>query len=80
MKGTLVVVGVIGLLVFASGGFEKSEGNPKFEFPGKNEQPEYDCRKHAPDKVCEVPYKDKVVLYCYADTIPRVVRFRDECK
>lgn len=48
--------------------------------PPKKERAEYDCRKHAPDKVCEIPWKDKTVLYCYKGTIPRVVRFREECK
>lgn len=54
-----------------------AEGSPAR--PRTSERPEYDCRKHAPDKVCEVPWKDKVVLYCYADTVPRVVRYREEC-
>lgn len=43
------------------------------------ERPEYDCRKHARDKICEVPWKDKIVLYCYAGKIPKVVRYREEC-
>ncbi len=80
MGRTLLVVAGIALLILFSRGIEKGGGNPKFELPANEKiQPEYDCRKHAPDKVCEVPWKDKVVLYCYADAIPRVVRFRDEC-
>lgn len=47
--------------------------------PPKREKPEYDCRKHAKDKICEVPWKDKVVLYCYRGKIPKVVRVREEC-
>jgi len=43
------------------------------------ERPEYDCRKHSPDKICEVPWKDKVVLYCYKNKVPKVVRYRWEC-
>lgn len=48
--------------------------------PKTSERPEYDCKKHAVDKICEVPWKDKVVLYCHAGKIPRVVRYREECK
>lgn len=45
----------------------------------KSEQAEFDCRTHAADKICEVPWKDKTVLYCYAKKIPKVVRYRSEC-
>ena len=47
--------------------------------PRSLERPEYDCRIHAKDKICEVPWKDKVVLYCYSGKIPKVVRYREEC-
>lgn len=51
------------------------------ESPRKKQAAEYDCHVHAKDKICEVPWKDKVVLYCYANPkIPRVVRYRSECK
>lgn len=45
----------------------------------KPEQPEFDCHVHAADKICEVPWKDKIVLYCYANKVPKVVRYRTEC-
>jgi hypothetical protein len=48
--------------------------------PLRKEAQEYDCRKHDPDKVCLVPWKDKTVLYCYKGVIPKVVRYRSECK
>lgn len=47
--------------------------------PKRSERPEYDCRKHSKDKICEVPWKDKTVLYCYKGKIPKVVRYREEC-
>lgn len=47
--------------------------------PRTKERAEYDCKKHALDKICEVPWKDKIVLYCHKDKIPRVVRTREEC-
>lgn len=47
--------------------------------PRRKETVEYDCKKHAVDKICEVPWKGKIVLYCHKDRVPRVVRTRDEC-
>lgn len=81
MKGTLVAIGIIGLLIFVSGGFDKEGKSPSVQRPPNREAPEYDCRKHALDKICEVPWKGSQVLYCYADPKhPRVVRLREECK
>jgi hypothetical protein len=76
MNRTLAVIVLIGALIFVSGCKEGSG----FKSPRKREQAEYDCHKDARDKVCEIPWKDKIVLYCYADSVPRVVRFREECK
>lgn len=92
MKRTLAVLGIVGAVLFVSG-CDKTK--PKYkpvdvtqtvkvparglERPKNKEKPEYDCRKHARDKICEVPWKDKIVLYCYADKIPRVVRYREDC-
>lgn len=39
---------------------------------------EYDCRKQD-DQICEVPWKDKMVLYCYKGKVPKVVRYNWEC-
>lgn len=79
MKATLVVIGLIGALIFISGGFKSDPSQGGFQRPRTKEAPEYDCRKSI-DRICKVPYKDKVVLYCYKGTIPRVVRYREECK
>lgn len=68
---------ILAVLCLALTGCQKP--SPQLNSPRKKEQAEYDCRKHALDKVCEVPWKDKIVLYCYAKPIPRVVRDRDEC-
>lgn len=48
------------------------------ERPRAAERQEYDCRKQD-DKICEVPWKNKIVLYCYKGKIPKVVRYRWEC-
>lgn len=58
----------------------KEPGQGGLKRPRSIERPEYDCKKHAVDKICELPWKDKVVLYCHAGKIPRVVRYREECK
>lgn len=75
MKNFATAVGLIvilGLTTACETGDFKSR-------PRRKEAAEYDCKKHAVDKICEVPWKDKIVLYCHRDTIPRVVRYRDEC-
>lgn len=81
VKASVIVIA--GLLVL--GGckdtgetYKKSQRRSQTQTQTK-EQPEYDCRIHAPDKICEVPWKDKVVLYCYKGKIPKVVRYREEC-
>lgn len=77
MKALLgAVLASLALLVL--GGCKPSAGEGSSS-PKRLERPEYDCRKHAPDKICEVPWKDKIVLYCYKGKIPKVVRFREEC-
>lgn len=58
----------------------KDTGDGGLKRPRASERPEFDCRKHDPDKVCLVPWKDKVVMYCYKGKIPRTVRYREECK
>lgn len=58
--------------------YKKSQTRSQGSLPGKQPQ-EYDCRKQEP-KICQVPWKDKVVLYCYKGAIPKVVRYRSECK
>lgn len=44
---------------------------------GASVEPEFDCRKEA--KVCLVPWKDKMVWYCYKGLFPRVVKTREDC-
>lgn len=70
------VLAIAGLLALSGCKYPSEVGS---ERPRRSEAPEYDCRKHAPDKICEVPWKDKVVLYCYKSKIPKVVRSREEC-
>lgn len=79
MKTTLVVIGLIGALILISGGMKSDPSKGGFERPRTREAPEYDCRKSI-DKICKVPYKDKIVLYCYKGPIPKVVRYVEECK
>lgn len=76
-KTTKVAVMAVAALMVLSGCEKPSQVGT--ERPRRSEAPEYDCRKHAPDKICEVPWKDKVVLYCYKSKIPKVVRSREEC-
>jgi hypothetical protein len=70
------VVCILTALIFLVG----CKDGTQLKSPRKKQAAEYDCRKHSEDKICEVPWKDKIVLYCYADKIPRVVRYREECK
>ncbi len=74
-KISAIVVGLIAITVMSG-----CKDNPKRREIKKLEAIEYDCRKHDKDKVCAVPWKDKIVLYCYNGKIPRVVRDRDQCK
>lgn len=74
MKTSAIVVGLIvamGLTACQTDDFKTR--------PRRKETAEYDCKKHAVDKICEVPWKDKIVLYCHRDRVPRVVRHREEC-
>lgn len=80
MKGTLVAIGLIALLIFVSGGLDKTSTGPGLNRPRNLEKPEYDCLKHAKDGICEVPVNDKVVLYCVKPPFKRVVRYREDCK
>ncbi len=79
MRIGVVVILLIGLVVFLRGGMESKPPQGGLERPRVKEAPEFDCRKSI-DKICKVPYKDKVVLYCYKGTIPKVVRYKEECK
>lgn len=76
MKNFATAVGLIvilGLTTACETGDFKSR-------PRRKEAAEYDCKKHAVDKICEVPWKGKVVLYCHRNPkIPRVVRYREDC-
>lgn len=76
MKGTMTVIGLIALMIFTTGGCKLQQGG--FQSPKRTEAPEYDCRKSA-ERICKVPWKDKIVLYCYMNPIPRVVRYKEEC-
>lgn len=79
MRIGVVVILLIGLVVFLRSGMESKPPQGVLERPRVKESPEFDCRKSI-DKICKVPYKDKVVLYCYKGPIPKVVRYKEECK
>lgn len=79
MKTSLVVIGLIGLLIFVSGGIDKNPSNQPAR-PKRVEAPEYNCLKHAKDGICEVPVNGKVVLYCVKPPFKRIVHYREECK
>ena len=76
-------IGLIGAVVasvalLALGGCKDTGqgGRPALK---RTQSPEYDCRKSV-EKICQVPQKDgKVVLYCYSDPWPRVVKNRWDC-
>lgn len=78
MKTSVLVIGLIGLLIFVSGGIDKSPG-PQPARPKRVEAPEYNCLHHAADNICEVPVNGKVVLYCVKG-VKRVVHYREDCK
>jgi hypothetical protein len=71
-----IAVGLTATLLMTTG-CQEQMGKPRTP---RKEAVEYDCRKHDPDRVCQVPWKDKIVLYCYKGVIPKVVRYREECK
>lgn len=79
MKATLWVVGIIALLIFISGGMKTNPNDKGFDRPGRKEAPEYNCLHHARDGICEVPMKDRTVLYCVKGPVNRIVHYRDEC-
>lgn len=70
---------LVALVVLSTSACDKLRRPSSLPKPKSTQAPEYDCRKHSKDKICEVPYKDKIVLYCYAKPIPKVVRYREEC-
>lgn len=76
-KAVAVAVLAVAALLALSGC--KDTGQEAVKRPRRAEAPEHDCRKHTEDKICAIPWKDKVVLYCYKGRIPRVVRYREEC-
>jgi hypothetical protein len=93
MLNRITAIALIGVCLLASGCKDAPRRRPvdvtqEVTVPGKAPTPrpprkeaqEYDCRKHDPDKVCLVPWKDKTVMYCYKGVIPKVVRYRSECK
>lgn len=79
-KGTLIAIGLVGLLILISGGMKTNPNDKGFDRPGRKEAPEYNCLHHAKDGICEVPMKHRTVLYCVKGPIKRVVRLREECK
>lgn len=80
-KGTLIAIGLIGALILMSGGMKSNPNDKGFDRPGRKEAPEYNCLKHAKDKICEVPMENgKVVLYCVKGPVKRLVHYRDDCK
>lgn len=79
MRNTLIAIGVIGALIFFSGGFKADPGQKGFNHPGKTTAPEYNCLEHAKDGICEVPMKDRVVLYCVKPPFKRIVHSREDC-
>lgn len=80
MRGTVVVIAGIALLIFVSGGLNKT-GDRNVQSPPRKERPEYNCLHHAPDGICEVPMRNgKVVLYCVKGPVKKVVRYREDCK
>lgn len=80
MRGTLTVLAGIALIIFVSGGLDKSS-NKGVQSPPRKEQAEYNCLHHAPDGICEVPTRNgKVVLYCVKGPVKKAVRLREDCK
>jgi hypothetical protein len=80
MKSSVIAVGLIVTTVLLIGTAGCKNGKAP-QSPPRKQPAEYDCHKHAKDKICEVPWKDKIVLYCYANPkLPRVVRYREDCK
>lgn len=73
-KISVIAVGLIAIM-----GLTACDSDSFKTRPRRKETSEYDCKKHALDKICAVPWKDKIVLYCHKDKVPRVVRTREEC-
>lgn len=74
LKGLCMALCVVFLLAGCKGTGESFKKSDR-----RSEPLEYNCLHHAKDGICEVPWKDKTVLYCVKGKVKKVVRFREEC-